>query len=132
MWGARPYVYYTFTLLQPKTWRGPGPPGPLGDYIPAKHLRFYFETALFVMLLASSSAKNLVQTYLLRWIPEVFITSGTYHFISKCYGHIFTVLNERKKRIYIMEKTFPRLSTSNWIKSKGFKITGEIITFYSV
>ena len=47
----------------------------------SKYLRFYFETALFVMLLASSSAKNLVQTYLLRWIPEVFITSGTYHFL---------------------------------------------------
>ena len=57
----------------------------------SKYLRFYFETALFVMLLASSSAKNLVQTYLLRWIPEVFITSGTYHlmvdlkFISSIY-----------------------------------------------
>ena len=33
-WGAQPYVYYTLTLIQPKTWRGPGPPGPLGDYIP--------------------------------------------------------------------------------------------------
>ena len=31
----------------------------------------------FVMLLTSLSAKNLVQTYWLRWIPEVFITSGT-------------------------------------------------------
>ena len=27
-------IYYTLTLIQPKTWRGPGPPGLLGDYIP--------------------------------------------------------------------------------------------------
>ena len=31
------------------------------------------------MLLTSLTAKNLVQTYWLRWIPEVFITPGTYH-----------------------------------------------------
>ena len=26
--------WYTFILAKPKTWRGPGPPGPLGDAIP--------------------------------------------------------------------------------------------------
>ena len=25
---------YTFTLVWPKKWAGPGPPGPLGDYAP--------------------------------------------------------------------------------------------------
>ena len=33
-WGARPYIYYTLTLIKPKTWGGPVPPGPLGDDIP--------------------------------------------------------------------------------------------------
>ena len=32
--GGQPYVYYRSTLIQPKTWRGLGPPGPLGDYMP--------------------------------------------------------------------------------------------------
>ena len=37
----------------------------------------------FVMLLTSLSAKNLVHTYWLRRIPEVFIISGTYHFLKE-------------------------------------------------
>ena len=35
-WGGQPCVYYRLTLIQPKTWGVPGPPGPLGDYIPVK------------------------------------------------------------------------------------------------
>ena len=36
--GAQPCVYYRLTLIQLKTWGGPGPPGSLGDYIPAMDL----------------------------------------------------------------------------------------------
>ena len=45
-------VKYTFTLVWPKTWGSPGPPGPLGDAIPDKQsmIQGYFSRKYFSRL----------------------------------------------------------------------------------
>ena len=41
-WGAQPYIYY----YPAKIMGGPGPPGPLDDYIPAYHVKMPFHSSL--------------------------------------------------------------------------------------